>query len=208
MKTRIKLIKEFFWMLLMSALLFCCGKAEAQVLPEYSAFPTSSLGLQLGVQGLGLQGSYSFAKSFNIRLGFDVTPDVTFIYNSRNLRVDRSAVYALVDWQPMYGNTQWFATKWFVTTGFGYYFNNTLYRQGIGATPDYSVSMSKYRPYIGTGLGNLYLFDNIRLRLDVGSFLPTSAPTSSYENKANTITNGLKGIMPGLNTAVTFYIKF
>ena len=208
MTTQVKLIREFLWMVLISILLLCCGKVSAQVLPEYSAFPESSVGLQLGTQGFGIQASKSIAKTFNIRAGFNTVPGITVLYNNRDLKLDRTSIYAIADWQPLYGNNEWLARKWFISAGVGYYLNNTVYREGIGATPDYSVALSKFRPYIGTGLGNIRVRNNISMRLDLGFFIPTQTPVSTYENKAQTITNGLRGLLPGLNTGVTFYFKF
>jgi hypothetical protein len=208
MTTHVKLIREFLWMMLISILLLCCGKADAQVLPEYSAFPQSSVGLQAGTQGIGIQGSKSIAKTFNIRAGFNMVPDITVQYKSRDLRVDRKDIYAIADWQPLYGNNEWLARKWFISAGAAYYFSNTVYREGSGTTPDYSVALSKFRPYIGTGLGNIRVSNNIGMRVDLGYFIATKAPVSTYENKAGTITNGLRGLLPGLNTGVTFYFKF
>jgi len=210
MRTQSKQISGIKWILLITGMLYCSSKAGAQVLPEYSAFPTSSIGLQFGEQGVGLSGSFSFARSFEARLGFSAVPDITVLYNSRNLKIDRTAVYALADWQPLYGNYEWFARKWFISTGFGYYFTNQLYREGMAKwnIPNYYTYLSRYRPYIGTGLGNIHLVGELRLRLDLGTFIPTNGPISGYENKTNTIVDGLKGALPGLNTAATFYIKF
>jgi len=205
MTTQVKLMREFLWMMLISILLLCCGKASAQVLPEYSAFPESSVGLQVGTQGAGIQASKSIAKTYNIRAGFNTVPGITVQYNNRDLKLDRTSIYAIADWQPLYGNNEWLARKWFVSAGAAYYFSNSLYRE---ANPDYSIALSKFRPYIGTGLGNIRVRNNIGMRLDFGFYIPTKAPVSTYENKAETITNGLKGLLPGLNTGVTFYIKF
>lgn len=203
-----KIIKDFIWWMLILAGMAWCGKVEAQVLPEYSAFPKTSVGVQLSTQGIGIQGTESFLRAFNARFGFNMVPGVTVIYNSRDLRLDRSSVYAIVDWQPRYGGDGWWSRKWFVSAGMGYYFSNTIYREGIATTPNYSVSMSKVRPYIGTGLGNIRVSNGISMRADFGFFIPTSAPTSTYENKANTITNGLRGLLPGMNAGLTFYYHF
>jgi len=208
MTTQVKLMREFLWMMLISILLLCCGKASAQVLPEYSAFPESSVGVQVGTQGAGIQASKSIAKTFNIRAGFNTVPGITVLYNNRDLKLDRTSIYAIADWQPLYGNNEWLARKWFISAGAAYYFSNTLYREGNSAIPDYSIALSKFRPYIGTGLGNIRVRNNIGMRLDFGFYIPTQAPVSTYENKAGTITNGLRGLLPGLNTGVTFYIKF
>ncbi|MDN5285230.1 MAG: hypothetical protein JWR38_1504 [Mucilaginibacter sp.] len=205
MTTQVKLFREFLWMLLISILLLCCGKASAQVLPDYSAFPQSSVGLQAGTQGLGIQGSKSIAKTFNIRAGFNMVPDITVQYKSRDLRVDRTDIYAIADWQPLYGNNSWLARKWFISAGAVYYFSNTVYRQ---SSPDYSVALSKFRPYIGTGLGNIRVSNNIGMRIDLGYFIPTQSPVSTDESKSGTLTSGFKGLLPGLNTGVTFYFKF
>jgi hypothetical protein len=182
--------------------------AKAQVLPEYSAFPSSSIGVQLGTQGFGVQGSTSFARMFDVRYGFNTVPGISIQYNDRYVKLDRTSIYTIVDWQPEFGGGTWFQRKWFVSAGAAYYFTNTLYRQGIGTTPNYEIFMSKFRPYIGTGLGNIHLINNISLRFDLGEFIPTSAPTSTYENKAEKITEGFKSILPGLNSAVTIYFKF
>jgi hypothetical protein len=202
METQVKLIKEFLWMLLISALLFCCGKASAQVLPEYSAFPDASIGVQLGTQGLGVQGTYSFARLFNVRAGFN-SMFGNWDYKNRDLSFDRNSFYAIGDWQPQYGGTSWLARKWFISAGAAYYFNNSVYREGIGKTPDYTIYMAKFRPYIGTGLGNIRLGDKLGLRLDMGYFIPLTAPTSTDPVKADKA-----GFLPGLNTAATVYIKF
>jgi hypothetical protein len=208
MTTQVKLIREFLWMLLISILLLCCGKANAQVLPEYSAFPTSSIGVQAGSQGIGVQGSGSIAKIFNIRVGFNTVPGITVQYNNRGLKLDRTSIYAIADWQPLFGNNEWLARKWFVSAGVGYYFTNTLYREGAGSTPDYSISMSKLRPYVGTGLGNIRFTNSINLRVDFGYYIPTSAPTSTYSDKADKVKNGLRGLLPGMNAGLTLYYKF
>jgi hypothetical protein len=208
MTTRIKLMREFFWMMLISGLLFCCGKASAQVLPEYSAFPSSSFGIQAGTQGFGLQGSYSFWNTFNARVGFNTIPGITTQYNSRDLQLNRTSIFAIADWQPMYGKSEWLARKWYISTGIAYYFSNNVYREGIGTTPNYTIYMSKLRPYIGTGLGNIHLFKNIGMRTDLGWFIPTNSATSTYDNKASKVSNGLRGLLPGLNSTVSIYVKF
>jgi hypothetical protein len=208
MKMQINLIREFGWMLLIAILLLACAKANAQVLPEYSAFPDASFGLTGGTQGAGIVGSWKFLKAFDARIGFITVPDLSVQYNNRTLQLDRTSVYLMADWQPEYGRSDWFATKWFVSAGYAQYFSNSLYREGIGTTPDYTIYMSKSRPYIGTGLGNIHVLGKLSLRLDLGSFIPTSAPTSTYENKADKITDGLRGLLPGLNGAATIYIKF
>lgn len=208
MKSQFNLIKEFGWLLLISLGMLICGKASAQVLPEYSAFPKASIGLQLGTQGFGLQGTWSFLPGFDARIGFNTTADVTVQYNSRSLGVDRTSMYLLADWQPNYGKDDWWSTKWFVSAGFAQYFSNSLYRQGIGVTPNYTIYMAKFRPYVGTGLGNIKLSGNMGLRLDMGWFIPTTAPTSTYEDKAEKVSSGLHGLLPGLNTGATIYIKF
>lgn len=208
MKKQINLIKEFVKMLLIIALLSILGKANAQVLPEYSAFPETSVGLQLGTQGFGIQGTKSFARFLNARVGFNTTADLSFQYNNRTVQLDRTSVYAIVDWQPLYGRTDWLARKWFISTGISYYFSNTVYRQGVGVLPDYYIYMSKLRPYIGTGLGNIPISNHIGLRTDLGWYIPTSAATSSYENKGEKVSTGLRGLLPGLNAGATIYIKF
>ncbi|WP_439695992.1 hypothetical protein ACFGVS_24800 [Mucilaginibacter sp. AW1-7] len=208
MTTQAKLLKEFLLMMLISGLLFCCGKASAQVLPEYSAFPTSSFGVQVGTQGLGIQGSYSFLKSFNARIGFNAFPGMTVQYNGRDAQFNRTSVFAIADWQPLYGQSDWLARKWYISTGIAYYFSNNVYREGIGTTPNYTIYMSKVRPYIGTGLGNIHLFKNIGMRTDLGWFIPTSSATSTYGDKASKVSSGLRGLLPGLNSAVTIYVKF
>jgi len=202
METQAKLIKEFLWMVLISLLLFCCGKASAQVLPEYSAFPASSIGAQLGTQGLGLEGSYSFARIFNVRVGFN-SMFGNWDYKNRDVSFNRNSVYAIADWQPEYGGADWFARKWFVSAGVADYFNNSVYREGIGTTPNYTVYLAKFRPYIGTGLGNIQLSHNLGLRLDLGYFIPLTAPTSTDPVKADKA-----GFLPGLNSAAGIYIKF
>jgi hypothetical protein len=207
MIAQLKIIRDFLWWMLFIGLLVYCGKVNAQVLPEYSAFPKSSVGVQVSTQGIGVQGSWSFLQAFNARLGFNAVPGITVQYNGRDLKLSRTGVYAIADWQPLYGQDG-LARKWFVSAGVAYYFSNAVYREGIGITPDYSVSMSKFRPYIGTGLGNIHVFNDISMRADFGFFIPTSAPVSTYENKANTITNGLKGLLPGMNAGLTFYYHF
>jgi hypothetical protein len=183
-------------------------RAGAQVLPEYSAFPSSSIGLQLGAQGFGVQGSTSFARLFDIRYGFNTVPGISIDYNNRYVKLDRTSIYTIADWQPEFGGSSWFERKWFVSTGVAYYFSNTLYRQGIGTLPNYQIFMSKFRPYLGTGLGNIRLLNNLRLRLDLGEFFPTSAPTSTYENKAEKVTVFPRSLLPGLNAAAGVYLKF
>lgn len=208
MTTQIKLLKEFFWMMLISGLLFCCGKASAQVLPEYSAFPSSSFGVQGGTQGLGIQGSYSLLNMFNVRVGFNAFPGMTVQYNDRDLQFNRTSVFAIGDWQPLYGKSEWLARKWYISTGIAYYFSNNVYREGTSGMPNYTIYMSKVRPYIGTGLGNIRLFKNIGMRTDFGFFIPTSSATSTYDDKATKVSTGLKGLLPSLNSAVTIYVKF
>jgi hypothetical protein len=196
-----------WWMLLVSFLGYC-GKASAQVLPEYSAFNKTSIGLQLGTQGIGLQGTYAFGKVFNARVGFSTVPDITLQYNNRDLGLNRTSVYGIVDWQPLYGNTDWLARKWYLSAGISYYFNNTLYREGTRTTPDYYIYMSKLRPYVGTGLGNIRLGHDIGLRTDFGFFIPTSSATSTYSDKADKVSSGLRGLLPGMNAGITIYYKF
>ena len=208
MKMQIKLVREFGWMVLIAIAMLICAKANAQVLPEYSAFPVSSIGLQLGTQGAGIQGTWNFLPAFNARIGFNTVPGVTVQYNDRVLELDRTSVFLIADWQPEYGKSDWFATKWFLSAGYAQYFSNNLYRQGIGTTPDYTIYMSKSRPYFGTGLGNIHLWGRMGLRLDVGWFIPTSAPTSTYGDKAEKVSTGFNGLLPGLNAAGTIYIKF
>ena len=208
MKTQLNLVREFGWLLLIAIMLLICGKAEAQVLPEYSAFPTASIGLQLGTQGAGLQGTWSFLPGFDARTGFNTVPGITVQYNDRALELDRTSAYLIADWQPRYGHDGWWSTKWFISTGAAYYFSNSLYRQGIGSTPDYTIYMAKFRPYAGTGLGNIKLWGNTGLRLDMGWFIPTSAATATYDDKAEKVSTGLRGLLPGLNSAATIYIKF
>ena len=207
MKTQGKLIREFFWMMFLAALLACCGRASAQVLPEYSAFPSSSLGVQLSTQGLGLQGSYSFAKVFNARVGFN-SMFGTWQYNNRDVTFNRNSIYAIADWQPKYGGSTWFQRKWFVSAGVAYYFNNSVFRQGTTNLPDYTIYMAKLRPYIGTGLGNIRLTDKLGLRLDMGYYIPLTSPTSTNPEKADKVSSGFRGLLPGLNAGATFYIKF
>jgi hypothetical protein len=208
MTTQVKLFKEFLLMMLISGLLFCCGKASAQVLPDYSAFPSSSLGVQLGTQGIGVQGSYSFLDAFNARVGFNAFPGMTLQYNGRDLQFNRTSVFAIADWQPLYGQSGWLARKWYISTGVAYYFSNNVYREGAGTMPNYTIYMSKLRPYIGTGLGNIRLHKNIGIRTDLGWFIPTSSATSTYDDKASKVSSGLRGLLPGLNSAVTIYVKF
>jgi hypothetical protein len=197
-------MREFLWMLIIVILLICCGKAKAQVLPEYSAFPSSSIGLQFGTQGIGVQGSKSISQSLNARFGFNTVPGITVQYNNRDLKLDRTSVYAIVDWQPLFGRNDFIARKWFVSAGVGYYFTNSLYR---GGTNDYTIYMSKLRPYVGTGLGNIRLSNSINMRLDLGYYIPTQAATATISSKAEKI-NGMRGILSGTNTALTLYYKF
>jgi hypothetical protein len=180
----------------------------AQVLPEYSAFPVSSIGVQVGTQGIGVQGSKSFARIFNFRAGFNTEPGFTFQYNGRFVQLERSSLYAIVDYQPLYGSSEWFGRKWFISAGAAYYLSNNLYREGVGDVPNYYIYMSRLRPYIGTGLGNLHLFNDINIRLDMGYYIPTSAPTSTYDDRATKVSSGLRGLLPGLNTGITIYFKF
>jgi len=198
----VKLIREFLWILLMSIILFICGKANAQVLPEYSAFPTSSIGAQFGTQGLGVQGSYSFANAFNMRVGF-TSMFGNWQYKSRDVTFNRNSIYAIGDWQPQYGGSTWFASKWFVSAGVADYFNNSVFRQEPTSQAGYTIYLAKFRPYIGTGLSNIHLTNNLGLRLDMGYYIPLTAPTSTNPAKADKA-----GFLPGLNTAGTIYIKF
>lgn len=181
--------------------------AQAQTLPEYEAFPQASIGLQGGTQGFGLQGSYRVMGEFNVRVGFNTIPNMSIQYNGRTLAVDKTSIYALIDWQPRYGATDFWGSKWFVSTGFAYYTSNSVYRQVINS-PSYTIYMAKYRPYLGTGLGNINLGSQIKLRADLGYFIPLSSPTSDIPDKASKVSSGLKGLLPGLNSALTIYYRF
>ena len=208
MTAQVKIIKDFIgWMLIMGGIAYC-GKASAQVLPEYSAFAKTSIGLQAGTQGFGIQGTQSFARLFNARVGFNTVPGISVQYNNKELQLNRTSIYAIIDYQPLYGNSAWLARKWFISTGISYYFDNTIYRGAGGNTPEYYIYMSKFRPYIGTGLGNIQLSNGMGLRGDFGFFIPTSAATSTYDGKAEKVSNGLRGLLPGLNSALTLYYKF
>jgi hypothetical protein len=180
----------------------------AQVLPEYSAFPDASIGVQGSTQGFGVQGSKSFARVFDFRAGFNTIPGFHIQYNDRFLQIFRASVYAIVDYQPLYGSSEWFGRKWFISAGAAYYFSNNIYRQGVGDVPNYYIYMSRFRPYIGTGLGNLHLFNDINIRLDMGYYIPTTAATSTYDDRATKVSSGLRGLLPGLNTGITIYFKF
>jgi len=208
MKLKKEIRNNLFRWIIFAGCLACYGKTTAQVLPEYSAFPKQSLGIQAGTQGLGIQYTKSFLPAFSARIGLNTVPGITMQYNNRDLKLSRTSVYAIVDWQPLYGGTNWLARKWYVSAGISHYFNNTLYREGIGKTPDYYIYMSRLRPYVGTGLGNIELFNNLYLRTDFGFFIPTSAATSTYSNKAEKVSTGLKGLLPGMNAGVTIYFKF
>jgi hypothetical protein len=182
--------------------------ARAQVLPDYSAFPQSSIGFNTSTQGFGAQGSYSFLHFFNVRVGLDFSPGLSIQYNGRSAQLERASFYTMIDWQPMYGESSWLARKWFISTGAAYYFTNTLNREAGGTVGSYSIYMSKFRPYIGTGLGNIPITNTLGLRLDMGYFIPTSAPTATYDDRGTKVSTGLRGLLPGLNTGVTFCIKF
>ena len=205
---REKIVLNILGLILTAVLELCYTSASAQVLPEYSAFPTSSIGLQLSTQGFGVQGSKSFARLFDIRVGFNTVPGMSIQYNNRFAQLDRFSLYAIADYQPLFGGNEWIARKWFISAGISYYFSNTLYREGAGSVPNYYIYMSKFRPYIGTGLGNLHLFNNINMRLDMGYYIPTSAPTSTYDDRGTKVSSGLRGLLPGLNTGATIYFKF
>jgi len=181
---------------------------KAQILPDYSAFPKSSIGVQVGTQGFSVQGSYGFARFMNVRAGFDFAPGLSMQYNGRAAQLNRSSFFTLVDWQPMYGENGWLARKWFVSTGAAYYFQNSLYRVAGGTVGSYTIYMSKFRPYIGTGLGNIAVSHDIGLRLDFGYYIPTSSPTSTYDDRGTKVSTGLRGLLPGLNTGATIYFKF
>jgi hypothetical protein len=208
MKMQLNLVRQFLWMLLIAIAMLICAKAKAQVLPEYSAFPVASFGVQAGTQGFGLAGTWSFLPGFNARIGFNTVPDLSVDYNGRTLQLDRNSIYLAADWQPEYGKGGWFATKWFLSAGYAQYFSNNLYRQGTGTTPDYTIYMSKSRPYFGSGLSGIHLWGNLRLRMDMGWFVPTSGATSTYDDKAEKVTDGVRGLLPGLNAGATVYIKF
>ena len=208
MTAQVKIIKDFIgWMLIMGGIAYC-GKANAQVLPEYSAFAKTSVGLQVGTQGFGIQGTQSFARLFNARVGFNTVPGISVQYNDKELKLSRTSVYAIIDYQPLYGNSEWLARKWFISTGISYYFDNTLYRGPAKNQSEYYIYMSKFRPYIGTGLGNIQLSNGVGLRGDFGFFIPTSSATSTYDGKAEKVSSGLRGLLPGLNSAITIYYKF
>ncbi len=87
-------------------------------------------------------------------------------------QLDRTSMFLIGDWQPRYGHDDWWSTKWFVSTGFAQYFSNSLYRQGIGSTPNYTIYMAKFRPYVGTGLGNIKLWGNVGPAAGYGLLYP------------------------------------
>jgi len=190
----------------LSALMAIAGRASAQVLPDYSAFPQSSLSLGVGTQGLDVQGNYSFARMFNARIGYNSMP-FSFEYNGRQAVFNRNSVFAIADWQPEYGGGSWFERKWFISAGIAYYLDNSVYRQGIGSLPDYTIYMAKLRPYFGTGLGNIPLSHTLSLHFDLGYFIPLQAPTSTYDDKADKVRDGLRALLPGLNAGAGISIK-
>jgi len=152
-------------------------QAHAQIWEEYSSFH-QGVGLQLGSSGIGIQGSYPLSEAFGIRAGANWMPSPTWNVRNKVFKVKRSNVEVMLDWQPLLGGESWWARKWIVSAGAGYFFDNKFIRY-VGHTKvpdpvvDYEVEYSKFRPYIGTGLNNIRLAYHLNLGIQVGYFIPT-----------------------------------
>ncbi|QNL52038.1 hypothetical protein H8S90_10940 [Olivibacter sp. SDN3] len=152
---------------------------KAQIWQEYSAF-YPSVGVQLGTKGVGIEASYPFLSAFNLRVGGNFFPPVKAGLNNRVYRVRRSDVSFFADWQPLYGKASWFARKWIVTGGAGYFFQNEVDRyQGTsvqaGQLKDYTVKTSAFRPYVGLGLNGIRVSQRLNLGIHLGYYIPTSS---------------------------------
>lgn len=194
---------------------------HAQIWKEYSSFKPF-VGVQLGAQGIGIEGGYPLSASFNMRLGASFFPSAKMVWDNKVFSVHRSNIVLLADWQPLYGKESWFARKWILSAGAGYYFDNSAERF-IGNTKesnqpkDYEVEWSKFRPYIGTGLNGIELSQRLNLAINVGYFIPTEATRvipyakdpegiPSLENRLNSFPNNL---LPGLHAQIgVSYIFF
>ena len=151
---------------------------KAQMLREYSAFHRS-VGVTLGALGLGVEGSYPIGNTFNARAGFTYFPTLKLgrpgIPN--RYKFERTTANVMLDLQPLFGKESNFASKWFVTVGAAYFFNNTLskYTNSSFEKPEYTIKF-KQAPYVGTGLGNLVLGERIGLSLNLGYYFEYADP--------------------------------
>jgi|GEM_PF-949902 len=167
------------WMaIIVGFLVFGPVKTKAQVWKEYSSF-IPNIGLQLGAQGIGVEGGYPLSNAFNVRIGAHIFPSFKARLGDRVFQLKRSSVNAFVDWQPLYGHARWFARKWIMSGGIGYFFENKWERfQGTtiesGQPKDYAITYSKLRPYVGTGLNGIRLSYRLNLAVNVGYFIPTT----------------------------------
>ncbi|QNL52066.1 hypothetical protein H8S90_11095 [Olivibacter sp. SDN3] len=193
----------------------------AQIWKEYSSF-NPFVGVQLGAQGIGIEGGYPLSESFNARLTANFFPSSKMAWDNKVFSLHRSNIVLLADWQPLYGRESWIARKWIVSAGAGYYFDNKLERfLGSSKEPnqlkDYDVEWSQFRPYIGTGLNGIKLSQRFNFAVNVGYFIPTEATKvvlhekdpeglPSLEDKLNSFPNNA---VPGLNIQVGIsYIFF
>lgn len=152
---------------------------RAQIWQEYSAF-YPAVGVQLGTKGIGVEASYPLSSAFNLRAGANFFPPIKATINRNDFRLKRSDVSVLADWQPLFGKGSWFARKWIVTIGAGYFFRNEVDRyQGVEIDPrqlkEYTVKLSTLRPYAGLGLNGIRVSQRLNLGIHMGYYIPTTS---------------------------------
>lgn len=173
--------------MLFSQVLAIVSTAQSRY-PAHTAF-TSSLGLQLGTTGVGVELNYPMRNDLNIRLQANYLPEVRKHHNGLIYQPQRTLFGINVDWQPLFGADTWFARKWFITFGFHYFTKhemNTFRESRVTGRPReeyYTAELSKIRPYVGMGIARLQLTPRFFLNLNGGFFIPTAKTRVEMANK-------------------------
>lgn len=166
---------------LLCAVFFAClsfSGIQAQYIPQYSAFGDGlNVGFKAGIQGIALEVNYPFLEKFNIRGAINTFPIGAVTYNGRSLTIDRTNIIGQIDYQPLYGKDTKFARWWFVSVGGSIYSKNTVSRDFkdhpvYGNSNHFLVDYRRASVYIGTGLSNMVISENLFLKLDLGYFIP------------------------------------
>lgn len=147
--------------------------------PSHTAFATS-LGVQLGSAGIGVEFNYPIYNNLSIRWQANYLPEVRKHYHGLIYQPQRTLTGVNIDWQPLFGGNSWFARKWFVAFGFYYFLKHQMstFKESrvIGEPREkyYEVDLGKVRPYLGMGIGRLALTERLFLNLNGGFFIPTA----------------------------------
>jgi hypothetical protein len=165
--------------------------------------PKTTLGFNVGTQGVGIEGKTSISAQFGVRLGANIIPINNLrsqqYLGSNQTTIDIaprfSNIHLLADWRPFKFNDDNPLSGNFKISAGAAYFIRSEGSATIGLTNSYfygdieipkedvgivtaSAKWSHFAPYAGLGLDNIPVFNNFLIGFDFGGYF-MSAPTAS-----------------------------